>query len=138
MINKKSFNALKEKYYFLSNLPDKLQDLISNELSPDSDVICACQVMINDKKGCILILENELLAFWMSKILFKKFPTFQKFNYLQINEIKDIENTGLYIHSSADHEIMDKDYEEGKFIFESPAEKDKISEIIINKSSRLK
>ncbi|MBG6131426.1 hypothetical protein IWQ47_002705 [Aquimarina sp. EL_43] len=138
MIDKNSFNNLKKKYYFLSDLPDKLQGLISDELSPNSNIIGAYEVMINDKNGCILLLENKLLAFWMSKILFKKFPTLQEFDYAQINEVKNIENEGLYIHSSADLEILNEDYEEGKFIFESSAEKDEVAKIITSKSSRLK
>lgn len=137
MIDQKLFNDLKATYPFISKLPEKLQDLIAGELSPDTNVIKAYSVRITGKKGCILLTENDLFAYWMSNFLFKKFPTYQSFNYSQVNELKNNDEKSLFIHASANPEVLNEDYEEGTFVFDSADQKTEVYELIASRSSRI-
>ena len=137
MIDKASFSQLKTNYPFIAYLPDKLQDLIAREIPPEQEQVTFYKVKIEGKNGCLLLVERKLIAFWTSKLLFKKFPTMQEFSFAQVNELKNQDSNDLYIHSSADPTIKNEDYEEGKFSFESSAERDAVMGIIRSKSPRL-
>jgi len=137
MIDQSSFNELKTKYPVLSSFPDKLQNIISEQLVPNAEVINIYTVSTEGKKACIVLSGQKMVAYWMSKFLFMKVPTYQEFNYLQVNEMQDVNDTVLFIHASADAEILDNDYEEGEFTFVSASDKNEVSEMILSKASRL-
>jgi hypothetical protein len=137
MITKTSFNQIKATYPFISEFPEKLQELISSQIAPDSEISSVSKVTINGKNGCLFLLENKAVAFWLTRFLFKKLPTVQEFHFSQINEIKTVDSKGLFIHASSDPNVLNEDYEEGQFVFESAKEKEEIEKVLRSKSSRL-
>lgn len=123
MIDKTTFDVIKKQYHFLSSLPDKLQELISYELSPDDQISTIKKVTIGGKDGCLVFAQNRLVAFWMSRLLFKKFPTLQEFYFTQIDQLEEIGTQSLFIHACADSLNPTENYEEGEFVFESVMER---------------
>jgi hypothetical protein len=138
MIDQTSFDELKSNSPFLSDLPANLQDIICGKLTPESNILKIYQVSVNGKSGCLFALEHEMVAYWITKILFKKLPTYQEFNYSQLNEVRSVNDTTLFMHSSANPEVLDRDYEEAKFTFQSATDKEEAMEIASNKAPRLK
>lgn len=137
MINKAAFSAIKNQYPFLSSLPDKLQELISDQISPDDQINSVKKVSIGGKDGCLILLGNKAVACWMSRFLFKKFPTVQEFHFAQINQLNEVDSKGLFIHASADPEKPNEDYEEGGFVFDSANERNEAERLIRGNAPRI-
>jgi hypothetical protein len=138
MIDQTSFNELKIKYPFLSDFPQKLQNIISDKLTPELKIHTIYQVSTNGKNGCIFVLEHDLIAYWMSKFLFMKLPTYQEFNFSQINKVESLNDKTIFINASTDPKKTDTDYEDGEFTFQSSDEKEEVLKLIYSKATRLK
>lgn len=138
MITQRSFEDVKAEYAFIATLPPKLQELISSEIPPGADIVDAFSVTIGGVPGCILIFENQLSAFWLSKLFFLKFPTLQEFNFSQLNTVNPEGSNRLYLHCSANPEVMNEDYEEGTFVFSTESERDAALSAINAKAIRLR
>ena len=138
MIDKQMYKELEIKYSFLSKLPKKLKDVIIGELDPDVKVKHVFNILINNKEACLFLFEQKMILFWMSKILFKKLPTIQIFNFSQINKFSQLNDKVLFIHSSVEPEVLDDNYEENELVFKHIDELDFIVRVINEKSTRLK
>ena len=138
MIDKSSFDALKSQHNFIHHLPEKLQELISDGLEPESDIQYICPISVNGKSGCLVMLDNKMTAYWISKLLFMKFPTMQEFNYSQVNQMNALDGNKLYLHCSADPQKQQEDYEEGEFGFQTESERTVVAQIIKSGAVRLK
>lgn len=137
MISNDKFLKITQEFPFLLDLPKKLKYQIQSDLSPDRQIISVYNVTVRSTKGCLVVLENEVSVFYMTKFLFMKFPTIQNFNIAQINEAEKIGENGLYLHASADSSILNEHYEEEKFLFESSKQRDSLVQFLNDNCPRL-
>ena len=115
MIDPAAFSQVCGTYPALGQLPDKLQELLRDELDPGEAVELGAAAQVGGVPGGIVLTERRLIAVWTMKLFFFfKFPAVQEFAREQIRKVEEREG-GLYVFASADSENADEDYEENLF-----------------------
>ncbi len=126
MKRKEMFNLLKLNHPFITEFPHKLQQFIENQFPIDRGRFKAFKIRMDDKEACMLVVDTEIMVFWMSGFWLFKFPRIQIFDLNHLNRFKCINSDGLFIHASKDARIIDEDYQAGEYYFMSVQERNSV------------
>lgn len=117
MISKDEFAELVKDHPPLSSVPEKLRELIRDELEPGEKAEWAVGATIWGVDGLVCLTEKRLLCFWMQKMfIFFKFPTIQVFDRRQLQKVEQNGNS-VHLRAQADPSDPGEDYEENTLQF---------------------
>lgn len=88
MIALDQLRSLSGSFHALRGLPEPLMRLLADELGPSENLQAAQGIRVAGEDGVLVGTEARLLAAYTSKLLFKRFPTYQQFDYPYVRSVK--------------------------------------------------
>ena len=130
MVNQEKFQELAGSYPVFAGIPDKLAEVVRDEIKPSDNIVFAAAAKVNGHDGGLYVTDSECVCFYLMKaMIFLKMPTLQTYHLSQMVSV-DVSGNQVALHAVADPANPEDDYEKGTVVFTNSADVTKFTEIV--------